>query len=78
MINLLCYIAIMNKRNIKMNSDKFIPRLLGMMFLVVVILGILSGLMLGSTGWTITGQPDNISETMISFSDNPTMVQMSK
>ncbi len=60
-----------------MNSDKNTPRLLGMMFLVVVAIGILSGYVLGLTGWSITGQPNNISETMINFSDNPTIVQMS-
>ena len=60
-----------------MNSDKFTPRLLGMMFLIVIIVGILSGLLLDSLNYLMTGPPDNISETMIDFSDNSIMVQMS-
>ena len=60
-----------------MNSDKFTPRLLGMMFLIVILIGVLSGEMLSPLNYSMTGPPDNISETMISFSDNSTMVQMS-
>ena len=61
----------------KMNSDKNTPRLLGMMFVIVIVIGVLSGLPILSLNYSHTGPPDNISETMISFSDNPTMVQMS-
>ncbi len=61
----------------KMNSDKNNPRLLGMMFVIVVVIALLSGLPLDQLNYSMTGPPDNISETMISFSDNPTMVQMS-
>lgn len=60
-----------------MNSDKFTPRLLGLMFVIVIVISLLSGLTLSSLNYKMTGQPDNISETMISFSGNPTMVQMS-
>jgi len=60
-----------------MNVDKFTPRLLGMMFVIVVAIGLLSGLPLPSLNYSLTGPPDNISETMTSFSDNPTMAQMS-
>ena len=60
-----------------MNSDKNTPRLLGMMFVIVIVIGLLSGLPLSSLNYNMTGPPDNISETMVSFSDNPTMVQLS-
>jgi hypothetical protein len=60
-----------------MNSDKNTPRLLGFMFLFVIVIGILSGLLLDSLNYSMTGPPDDISKTMISFSDNATMVQMS-
>ena len=60
-----------------MNSDKNTPRLLGFMFLFVIVIGVLSGLMLSPLNYSITDPPDNISETMINFSDNSTMVQMS-
>ena len=60
-----------------MNSEKFTPRLLGMMFLIVIVIGILSGLPLLQLDYSMTGPPDNISETMIDFSDNSIMVQMS-
>jgi hypothetical protein len=60
-----------------MNSDKFTPRLLGIMFVIVIVIGVLSGSMLTPLNYKMTGPPDNISETMINFSDTPTMVQMS-
>jgi len=60
-----------------MNANKKTARLLGMMFLIVIIIGVLSGLMLSPLNYSITDPPDNISETMINFSDNSTMVQMS-
>jgi hypothetical protein len=60
-----------------MNSNKKTARLLGMMFLIVILIGVLSGLMLSPLNYSITGPLDNISETMINFSDNSTMVQMS-
>ena len=60
-----------------MNSDKKTPRLLGMMFVIVIVISLLSGLPLSSLNYSLIGPPDNISQTMISFSDNPTMVQMS-
>ena len=60
-----------------MNTDKFTPKLLGMMFVIVIIIGVLSGSLLTPLNYSMTGSPDNISETMINFSDNPTMVQTS-
>ena len=60
-----------------MNSDKYAPRLAGLMFLIVIVVGVLSGSLLTPLNYAMTGPPDNISETMINFSDNPTMVQMS-
>ncbi len=60
-----------------MNMDKFAPRLLGMMFLIVIVIGVLSGIPLESLNYSLVGPPDNISETMTSFSDNATMAQMS-
>jgi hypothetical protein len=60
-----------------MDSDKFTPRLLGMMFVIVIVIGILSGNLLTPLNFKMTGPPYNISETMINFSDNATMVQMS-
>ena len=60
-----------------MNSDKFTPRLLGMMFIIVIVIGVLSGSLLTPLNYSMTGPPNNISETMTNFSANPTMVQMS-
>jgi len=60
-----------------MDLDRLIPRLLGLMFLIVLVLSALSGLLLDSLGYSIIGPPDNISETMINISDNPTTMQMS-
>jgi len=60
-----------------MNTDKNTPRLLGLMFIIVIILSILSGTFLTPLNYSLTGPPDNISETMINFSDNPAKVQMS-
>jgi hypothetical protein len=59
------------------NSDKYAPRLAGLMFLIVIVIGVLSGFLLTPLNYTMTGPPDDISETMISFSDNPTMAQLS-
>jgi len=60
-----------------MNSDKFTPRLLGVMFIIVAVASLLSGLLLGSLNYTPMGPPDNISEIMTNISDNPTTMQMS-
>ncbi len=60
-----------------MNSDKFTPRLLGMMFVIVAVASLLGGLLLSSLSYTHIGPPDNISETMIKISDNPITMQMS-
>lgn len=60
-----------------MNSDKFTPRLLGAVFVIVAVASLLSGLLLGSLNYTHIGPPDNISETMTNISDNPTTMQMS-
>jgi len=55
-----------------MNSDKFTPRLLGFMFVFVAVASALSGLMLMSLI-----ESDNISNSMINISDDPTKMQMS-
>ena len=60
-----------------MNSDKYAPRLAGLMFIIVIVISVLSGSMLTPLNYTMIGPPDNISETMINFSDNPTKVQLS-
>ena len=60
-----------------MNSDKYAPRLAGLMFLVVIVIGVLSGSLLTPLNYKMTGPPANISETLMNFSDNPTMVQLS-
>ena len=60
-----------------MNTDKNTPRLLGMMFVIVIVISLLSGNLLMPLNFKMIGPPDNISETMINFSDNATMVQMS-
>jgi hypothetical protein len=60
-----------------MNSDKNTARLLGLMFVIVAVLAFLSGVPLSQLNYSMTGPPNNISETMIAFSDNSTMVQMS-
>jgi hypothetical protein len=60
-----------------MNTDKNTPRLLGAAFLFVAVAALLSELPLSSFGVKLIGPPDNISETMIKISDNPTLMQMS-
>ena len=55
-----------------MNSDKFTPRLLGFMFVFVAVASALSGLMFSSLI-----ESDNISNSMINISDDPTKMQMS-
>jgi hypothetical protein len=60
-----------------MNTDKNTPRLLGAAFLFVAVAALLSELPLSSFGVKLIGPPDNISETMIKISDNPTSMQVS-
>ena len=60
-----------------MNLNISTPRLLGMMFILVVVISVLSIIPLNSLNYAIVGSPDDISETMVSWSDNPTNVQMS-
>jgi len=60
-----------------MISDKKTPRLLGFMFILVIITNILSSTQLGSLNITIVGPPDNISEIMMNISNNPSAMQMS-
>ena len=55
-----------------MNSDKFTPRLLGFMFVFVAVASALSGFMFSSLI-----ESDNISNSMINISDDPTKMQMS-
>jgi len=60
-----------------MISDKNTPRLLGFMFILVIITNILSSMQLGSLNIAIVGPPDNISEIMMNISNDPTSMQMS-
>jgi hypothetical protein len=61
-----------------MTSSKSTARLLGFMFLLVILIGLLSGeLFLSPLDYSMTGPPEDISQTMISFSSNSSMVQMS-
>ncbi len=60
-----------------MNSDRYAPRLAGLMFIIVIVISVLSGFMLTPLNYAMTGPPENISETMTNFSDNPTKVQLS-
>jgi hypothetical protein len=60
-----------------MTLAKNTPRLLGFMFVFVVVAGTFGGLTAESYGVTIVGPPENISGIMIEISDNPTLMQMS-
>jgi hypothetical protein len=60
-----------------MNSDKNTPRLLGVMFVIVIVASVLSGLLLGLLSIALIGPSDNISETMITISNISTTMQMS-
>jgi hypothetical protein len=60
-----------------MNADRYAPRLADLMFVIVIVISVLSGSLLTPLNYKMTGPPDNISETMINFSENPAMVQMS-
>jgi hypothetical protein len=60
-----------------MTTYKNAPRLLGLMFVIVAAISAASGLILTPLNYSLIGPPDNISVTMINFSDKPTMVQMS-
>jgi hypothetical protein len=60
-----------------MSSGKNTPRLLGAAFLFVVVASALSGLLHTSLGVTLSGPPDDISETMIRISDSPIAMQTS-
>ncbi|MFC2045914.1 DUF4386 domain-containing protein [Chloroflexota bacterium] len=60
-----------------MNTDKNTPRLLGAAFLFVAVASLLAGLSHQSLGIPVLGRPDNMSETMLKVSDNPTTMQLS-
>ena len=60
-----------------MTAAKNTPRILGLMFIIVIILSVISGTFLTPLNYSMTGYPDNISETMVSFSENPAKVQLS-
>jgi hypothetical protein len=54
------------------------PRVAGLMFLLVIVVGLLSGeLFLSPLNYSMTGPPKDISKTMISFSERPAMVSAS-
>ncbi len=52
----------------KMNSNKVAPRLLGMMFVIVALLSLISGTLLASLGVPVTGPPDDVNELMANIS----------
>ena len=60
-----------------MNTDKNTARLLGFMFVFVVVAATLSAPPVNTVAITILGPPDNICETMINISESPTSMQMS-
>ncbi len=76
-MNLLAINSEIVKKEQKLNTDKNTPRLLGFMFVFVVVAAALSAPPVNPVAITILGPPDNISETMIKISDNPTTMQMS-
>ena len=59
-----------------MNLDRLVPRLLGVAFLIVIVINVISGQLLGSLGYSQVEPTDNISETMINISDNPIMMHI--
>jgi len=63
---------IVQKRRIKMNSDKNTPRLLGAAFLIVFVASILGDVMLTS----VVGS-GSISDILVNISDNLTMMRIS-
>jgi hypothetical protein len=65
------------KKEKKMNTDKNTARLLGFIFVFVVVAATLSAPPVNPVAITILGLPDNTSETMIKISDNPTTMQVS-
>ena len=58
------------------NSDSKIPRLLGLMFVVVAVLSLSSGLFLGSLGVPLTGPPDDANEMLTNFDDERSLARM--
>ena len=57
--------------------DKNVLRALGLAFLVVIVLSIAGAVLLGETGWELASTPDNLSEIMVGFANNPMIVQTS-
>jgi hypothetical protein len=68
---------IMNGTEQKKDFERYVPRLLGAMFLVVILIGVASGSFLSPLNYSMTGDPEDISETMTSFAEKPGMVQTS-
>ena len=60
-----------------MISDKNTPRILGFMFVLVIVTNILGSMQLGSLNVEIVGPPENISEIMMNISNNPTAMHLS-
>ena len=57
--------------------DKKTPRILGFMFVLVIVTNILGSMQLGSLNVEIVGPPENISEIMMNISNNPTAMHLS-
>jgi hypothetical protein len=57
--------------------DKSAPRLLGVMFVVVALLSLLSGQLLSPLGYSLIGPSGDVSQIMEAFAENRAMVRMS-
>jgi hypothetical protein len=62
---------------VKKSAHEGAPRLLGAMFVVVALLSLLSGQLLSPLSYSFAGPSGDVSETLVAFSENPTMVRMS-
>ena len=60
-----------------MTAAKNTPKILGLMFIIVIILSVISGTFLNPLNYSMTGPPENITDTMVNFSEYPAKVQLS-
>lgn len=61
----------------RINSERSTTRLLGIMFILVVVASALSAVPLESFGISLGDSTEDISETMVKISDDPTAMQLS-
>lgn len=64
-----------NSMAVEQKSNNTVPRLLGMMFVVVAILSLTSGLLLGTLGVPVTGPPDDVNEMLTNFNDDQSLAR---